>query len=114
MNTKTISTYDSSGYSLNASLYNTLTITSTGTVGGSGLYASGSATVFNAGTIRSPSGSPGTGVAAFLKAGGSLTNTGKIDGSGDTAAVIIIGGAGYVTNSSIIETNSGDGVDLNT
>ena len=111
MPTKTISTYAAGGYTLGAA-YDTLTITATGGVGGTGVSAANLATVANAGTINATvgRGSEFNYFGVFLANGGKVTNTGEIVGNESTdsaAGVQIQGGAGDVDNSSLIQGGYG-------
>src|SRR5260221_1417298 len=86
MTAKIISTYIAAGYSLN-SKYSQLTITTSGGIGGTVLYAGSYAQVFNRGVVHASNTVTGAGV--YLAAGGSVTN-----GSATDATALIAGGTG--------------------
>ena len=96
MTTKTISTYIAAGYTL-SSAYSRLVITTSGGIGGTGLFAGSYAKIFNDGAIHGSGASDGV----VLNAGGLVQN-------GDTTVtsaliagytgVIVNGAAGSVAN----------------
>jgi len=95
MTTKTISTYVAAGYSL-ASKYSELYISSTGGVGGTGVYAVAAASIVNYGRITA---SPNH-VAIDLNAGGSILNGSYLFETALTSGrkVVVKGAAGTIRN----------------
>ena len=105
MTTKTISTYIAAGYTLSAS-FNELIITPTGGVGGTGVTAPASASVFNYGKVNAS----GSSIGISLLAGGSVINErgGSIGGSGG----VYLSSAGNVYNDGAISGLDRDAVHL--
>jgi hypothetical protein len=89
MTTKTLTTYAAAGYTL-ASAYSELDITTTGGVGGTGVYCNHYATISNAGTINATNRTDEIGI--LLEDGGEVINqaTGLIIG-GLTSNSVVVG-----------------------
>jgi hypothetical protein len=102
--TKIISTYIAAGYSLN-SKYSQLTITASGGIGGTGLFASSSVTVFNYGHIKSAGSSHGIDLAK----GGAVTNAGSVAG-GSKDDGVVLGAGGSIANLAAGHISGGQGV----
>jgi hypothetical protein len=111
MATKTITnTYISTGYVLSAS-YSTLDITSTGTIGGTGVVSSHLATIDNQGTAEAA----GEVAGISLTAGGTVINGANSNTNAlilGERGVIIRGGVGTVSNFASINGEEGSGVYL--